>query len=109
MISPRDLSPQFGFANPSNRGLFDLGAIVGTPGAVVALQKANAQARDLLLRHISGDWGEIHPGDVGENEAALEQGLRIFSVYILPQTGEKVWIITEWDRSVTTILTPGEY
>lgn len=98
----------FGFANANNRGLFDLGAIVGTPGAIEALQVAGLSGRDLLLRHIAGDWGEVHPDDRGLNEEAVERGERIMSVYPL-HTGETIWIITEWDRSLTTLLLPEDY
>lgn len=97
----------FGFVDKT--GLFDLGAVVGTPGAIDALQRTGISARTLLQRHISGDWGDIHPEDVGLNEQALVNGERIMSVYTLSQTGETVWVITEWDRSITTLLLPTDY
>ena len=103
------VSLTFGFANPTNNGLFDLGAIRGTPRAIDALQRAHVSARDLLTRHIKGDWGDVHPEDKGQNEEALLEGLRLMSVYRLPRTGETIWIITECDRSVTTLLLPEDY
>lgn len=62
-----------------------------------------------LIRHATGDWGDIHPDDRGMNEAALEHGNRIFSVYEYPEDKTVIWIITEADRSVTTVLFPDEY
>ena len=100
---------EFGFANASNGGLFDLGAIVGTPRAIDAMQQAGISARDLLKRHHQADWGTIDPEDQGQNEEALRMGGQLMSVYKLPRTGETIWIITEWDRSVTTLLLPEDY
>ncbi|WP_309712643.1 hypothetical protein [Armatimonas sp.] len=100
---------EIGLASAANGGLFDLGALVGTPGAVAAMQRVNVTARELLKRHHTGDWGDIHPEDVGLNEEALETGARIFSVYKFPHANETIWIITEADRSVTTILLPEDY
>lgn len=62
---------------------------------------------DYLAKHLSGDWGDLCEDDKKENEFSLKNGYRLFSSYII--NGEKLWIITEWDRSVTTFLTPGEY
>ena len=88
--------------------LFDLGQVVGTPGALRALAEAHQPPIELLARHVTGDWGELADEDRGENERSVEQGLRVFSAYKL-RTGVKVWVITEWDRSATTILLPEEY
>jgi hypothetical protein len=73
----------------------------------------------LLKKHKSGDWGDIHPEDRGLNEQALVDGTRILSVYALAEGTEvsggvleddtTIWIITEADRSSTTILYPEEY
>lgn len=87
---------------------FDLGALVITPNAISQLQFAHISALDLLRRHAHGDWGILPSEDQGMNEEALHNSGRLMSVYPLP-TGEKVWIITEWDRSVTTILMPEDY
>ena len=88
--------------------LFDLGQIVGTPGAMRALEEAEKHPSELLVRHVTGDWGELPDEDKEENERSVEQGFRILSAYTL-ETGTKVWVITEWDRSVTTLLLPVEY
>ena len=63
-----------------------------------------------LKRHINCDWGDLCDEDKESNEQALKDGGRLFSAYIFDkQTDEKIWIITEWDRSVTTILFPEDY
>lgn len=61
----------------------------------------------LVVRHLSGDWGDVCEEDARANEDALEQGYRILSAYTFKD--ERIWIITEADRSVTTILLPEEY
>ncbi len=63
----------------------------------------------LLGRHESGDWGDLSDEDVAENEFSLKEGFRLLSAYKLPDTGERIWIITEADRSITTLLLPEEY
>ena len=88
--------------------MFPLGHVVATPGALEALLTANASHARLLNSHISGDWGELDAEDKKANKDALAQGLRIFSSYTLPD-GVKLWLITEADRSVTTLLLPEEY
>jgi hypothetical protein len=88
--------------------LFNLGQIVGTPGALQALTEAEQNPFELLHRHMTGDWGDLDEEDKEENVLSVEQGFRILSAYKL-ETGTKVWVITEWDRSATTILLPGEY
>ena len=87
---------------------FTLGKIVATPGAIAALKAAQLHPLKLLIRHAHGDWGDLHQFDLDANELALRQGLRILSAYVL-STGNRIWIITEADRSVTTLLTPEEY
>lgn len=67
-----------------------------------------ADIRCGLMRHSKGDWGEVGKEDWQENEVALSEGLRLFSVF-RSKNGKKFWIITEADRSVTTILLPEEY
>lgn len=88
--------------------LFSLGKVVGTPGALQALEAAEQDPSELLTRHVTGDWGDLEDEDKEENELSVEKGFRIFSAYKL-QSGVKVWVITEWDRSATTILLPEEY
>jgi hypothetical protein len=90
------------------RHLFPLGHVVATPGAIQVMNRLEIRPTDLLDRHVSGDWGDIHPGDRGLNEEALRTGERIFSVYG-PKDSDRLWIITEADRSVTTILRPEDY
>jgi hypothetical protein len=88
--------------------LFELGQLVGTPGALRALQEAEQDPLELLARHVTGDWGELDDEDKKENDFSVEHGFRILSALTV-STGVKVWVITEWDRSATTILLPDEY
>ena len=88
--------------------LFELGRIVATPGALQALEAAGEQPAQFLDRHASGDWGELDDEDKQENEFSVRNGFRIFSAYTT-SAGEKIWIITEADRSATTLLLPEEY
>ena len=90
------------------RPLFNLGQPVATPGALDALAQAEEAPAAYLMRHVTGDWGDLPEEDIQENELSLQQGNRLFSAYHL-NTGKKIWVITEWDRSVTTILLPEEY
>ena len=87
---------------------FPLGQIVATPGALAALAESGANPLDYLQLHASGDWGEIDAEDWKANNRALENDERLLSMYTL-LTGQRIWIITEWDRSVTTFLLPEEY
>jgi len=87
---------------------FPLGRLLATPGVLRAFTEAGESPLGYLLRHVRGDWGEIGPEDVKENEFSLSRHLRLFSAYTLG-TGTKIWIITEADRSATTILLPSEY
>ncbi len=88
---------------------FQLGQVVATPGALDALERAGTTPLRLLGRHESGDWGDLSDDDIAENEFSLKEGFRLLSAYNLPDTGEKIWVITEADRSVTTLLLPEEY
>jgi hypothetical protein len=63
---------------------------------------------DALARHVTGDWGDVTEHDRQENELSLAEGYRLFSVYHATN-GTKFWVITEWDRSVTTVLLPEDY
>lgn len=88
---------------------FPPGRIVLTPGAMERLQENEETCFiDYLIRHLSGDWGEIDAHDHKVNEQALLSGYRLLSSYTLPG-GKTLWIITEADRSATTALTPEEY
>ncbi len=85
---------------------FALGRIVATPNALGHIP--DDEILQALSRHIRGDWGDLDPHDRNENERALKQGGRLFSEYMSKQN-IKFWIITECDRSVTTILLPKDY
>ena len=85
-----------------------LGRVVATPGALRALEKAEQHPAEFLDRHVSGDWGEVPDADKQENERSVEQGFRILSAYTT-SAGDTIWILTEADRSATTILLPEEY
>jgi hypothetical protein len=87
---------------------FMLGHVVATPGALIAFTEAKDSIRTYLARHVSGDWGEVSREDAGENELSLLSGLRLLSAYQI-KDGARIWIITEADRSATTILLPEEY
>ena len=87
---------------------FSLRQVVATPGALRALEISGESPLEYLRRHVSGDWGELDEEDRRENELSLREGFRLLSSYRL-KTGEKLWIITEADRSVTTLLLPEEY
>ena len=87
---------------------FSLGQVVATHGALAALQKAQDRIGSYLQRHNNGDWGEVNAEDAAENELSLREGFRLLSAYTIT-SGIKIWIITERDRSATTILLPEEY
>jgi hypothetical protein len=85
---------------------FSLGRVVITPNALERLNSTDATSS--LWRHACGDWGDLGPEDVQENELSLKEGFRLFSVF-KDRSGTKFYIITEADRSVTTILLPENY
>ena len=87
---------------------FPLGKIVATPDALRLLESHGISPMSLLARHVQGDWGMVPPDDQTANDEALQNGGRILSSYILG-TNDVLWIITEHDRSTTTILRPSEY
>jgi hypothetical protein len=88
--------------------LFPLGQVVATPGALEAMQEAGDNPASYLSRHVTGDWGIVGVEDAKENELSVRQGFRILSAYRL-SNGTKIWVITEADRSATTIILPEEY
>lgn len=87
--------------------LFSLGQTVATPGALVVLNGLGISPSSLLDRHQGGDWGEMDAEDKAANDEALTYADRIFSAYQFDTV--KFWVITEADRSATTILLPEEY
>jgi len=88
--------------------LFPAGQIVATPGALALFEQANQSPLEFLSRHLRGDWGDLCQDDKTENELSLKYGFRLMSSYTVTDT-ERLWIITEADRSVTTLLLPAEY
>ena len=88
--------------------LFALGQVVATPAALAAIEEAGQNPMQFLLRHVTGDWGDLPEEDKQENEFSLDHGFRIFSAYHTTD-GVKFYVITEYDRSVTTFLLPHEY
>lgn len=116
------------FLKPGSSPRFALGRVVATPGALALMHVTNSNPFVLLAKHVTGDWGEIDPEDVQTNEDAVAHGLRVLSAYRLPlqhapEEGgsaaqstprldvddDRIWVITEADRSVTTLLLPEEY
>lgn len=97
---------------------FPLGQIVATPGALAALKRCYGEqpptadwsraVAALLFRHAAGDWGQVCAEDKQSNDHALKTGARLLSAYVLTD-GTRVWLITEADRSATTILLPEDY
>ena len=98
---------------------FQLGRLVATRAVADLMAKDTAFAKfvsDSLERYTNGDWGDLDKSDLAQNEAALQSGEdRLFAAYKFPSafagcpTDNKIWIITEWDHSVTTVLFPSEY
>jgi len=102
--------------NPSTRppprtattALFPIGKLIATPGALSLLERHRINPLSLLGRHLQGDWGSVPDEDRAANDNALALGNRILSSYPLGEH-EKVWVISEHDRSSTCILLPDEY
>jgi len=88
--------------------MFAIGQLVATPGALDALQRNTQSPLEFIERHINHDWGDLDEHDKRENDYSVSHGFRILSAYLL-KDGTRIWIITEADRSVTTILLPSEY
>lgn len=89
-----------------NKPKFSLGQLVSTPGALEVL--THPEIMSALSRHVTGDWGELDSEDMRANDQSLIDGSRILSAY-RNAGGTKFWIITEADRSATTVLLPEEY
>jgi hypothetical protein len=88
--------------------LFCPGQIVSTPGALAVLAESAQEPAEFLSRHLNGDWGDLCEVDKQANDDALTEGDRLMSAY-RTKADSRLWIITEADRSVTTILLPEEY
>ena len=87
---------------------FDFGQVVVTATLVRYCEEKNFSLLPYLIRHGNCDWGDVCAEDKEANETALKEGLRILSSYTLPDK-TIIWIITEADRSATTILFPSDY
>ncbi len=87
---------------------FSPGQIVSTPGALAAMEEHECQPLSLLARHLAGDWGVLPAEDAQLNDEALKSDGRLLSNYPIG-SDTRIWVITEWDRSVTTFLMPSEY
>jgi hypothetical protein len=88
--------------------LFHLGQLVATPGALDLINRLELSPFDFISRHCQGDWGDLDADDIKANQCALRQGMRLLSSYRI-NAQDKLWIITEADRSVTTLLLPEDY
>ena len=101
------------FVKLSEGPKFDLGQIVATPGFLNKVGETTESEKNrviagILDKHPRGDWGDICDEDKKENDKSLKNGFRLMSVYKFADD-TKFWVITEWDRSVTTLLLPEEY
>ena len=88
--------------------LFPAGQIVATPSALALLGRANKTPTEFLSRHLRGDWRELCPEDKTQNELSLKHGFRLMSSYRVTEN-EGLWVTTEADRAITTLLIPDEY
>lgn len=93
---------------PATSALFPIGELIATPGALSLLERHRINPLSLLGRHLQGDWGNVPDEDRAANDNAVALGNRILSSYPLGEQ-DKVWIISEHDRSSTCILLPSEY
>ena len=93
-------------SEPKTRPRFVLGRVVATPGALKGLREE--EILSALRRHVVGDWGDLCDEDRQENQLSLREGFRLLSSY-RSGSGVKFWVITEADRSATTVLLPEEY
>ena len=93
---------------------FKLGQLVATPGAIAALTKSGDEISVYIQRHRCCDWGDVPPEDAKLNDEAVahegnpDQQGRVLSSY-RTSAGDRIWLITEFDRTVTTMLLPEEY
>ncbi|MDF7822820.1 hypothetical protein P4B35_02245 [Pontiellaceae bacterium B12227] len=87
---------------------FKAGQVCATPGALEAMNNAGQSPVEFIGRHVTGDWGEVCAEDQQANEEAVDANLRLLSAYRTKKQ-VKLWVITEADRNLTTILLPEEY
>lgn len=95
------------FQRAHDRPRFRLGRIVATPGALNLLIRGGTSAHSYLARHVHGDWGDVGDEDKRANDTSVVNGSRVLSSYEVQ--GEKLWVITEADRTSTCLLLPSEY
>lgn len=99
--------------SPTVQQKFQLGTIVATTNAMTQIIQTGTPPAEvignLLARHMVGDWGVVCKEDKQTNDDALAGGGRLMSVYKVDGIDDNVWVITEWDRSVTTVLMPEDY
>jgi hypothetical protein len=91
-----------------SKQLFELGSVVATPGALELLKRHSMTPIQLLQRHVSGDFGDLCDDDKEANNEAIWDEARVFSSYQIGEA-DKIWVITEADRSSTCCLLPEEY
>jgi hypothetical protein len=94
---------------PEHAPKFTLGRVVATRGVLELMNEQGLEPLHYLSRHVNGDWGDLGVLDRALNEDAVANGCRIFSAYNLAGMPDRLWVITEADRSVTTLLLPREY
>ncbi|WP_224020533.1 hypothetical protein [Burkholderia vietnamiensis] len=82
--------------------LFHPGKLLVSPAALAVLRANRVPVISVLLRHIAGDWGIVSDDDKRQNDVSIATGLRLISLYRLPDQ-TRILVITEWDRSHTTI------
>jgi len=102
-FDPRDILIAIAHPPPP---MFEMGNLAITTNAMNTLDRASWI--DGLRRHLRGDWGDLDEEDRHTNDEALQSGDRLLSAY-KDAAGHTFWIITEWDRSVTTVLLPDDY
>jgi hypothetical protein len=91
-----------------NSQKFALGQLAATPGALEALEVSGQTPDYFLARHVAGDWGDVDEEAWALNDQSLLDDSRVLSTYTL-RTGVTIWVLTEADRSVTSLLLPSEY
>ncbi|HQR42658.1 MAG TPA: hypothetical protein PLX97_08235 [Gemmatales bacterium] len=94
-------------SNTLSQSLFSLGQVVATPALIKHFEQHRIDFWHYLARHVSGDFGDLDDTDKAANRQAIQLGGRVFSAYDI--AGLRIWIITEADRSSTTVLFPSEY
>lgn len=97
--------------NSTNKSLFRVGCVVTTPGALRLFESTTLTVMDFVLKHQSGDWGDLCESDIRANHSAITHHERVLSRYSIGLEVERrdIYVITEWDRSFTTVLLVEEY